>query len=632
MTRADDDDFKMGRLVDDHWLSRRSSRVGPTGRTFHIQVKSTGRGNGGAAKAIAGLDYNAREGKHARRRDELELEGGRDRREMAEIVRAAERANQRKNGKISLSGEIELPARFTAVARKAAAEGIAQWFESRGCPAHWAIHTLNDRKEFQPHLHWTASARPVVQVGGRWVGTAPGRQGEPVKAVIAGPAAMQAFRRDIAGIINSVAGEHRIELEAAWSGGRLADTGIERPAKARLPIAVYKARERIEPHDDGPAQTSHLIDQGHFEQVRGIREAWRLRATEEASARQADAQRRRQERRERITSLRPAEVASLAPAATTRSARPLSDVQRELLRDVAVANGIELPDDLDTNGDAQAEFWRMARQFTRQSTNRRTMKEQKLSAQQAPDPAAREEQIRQLRRAMRIAAAKGISLDAETKKDPEKIEAFIAAHKPRPEGDGGAPERQVSAGGSPPTPAVEKNKQGENSDNPSNAPDPAGTHNDVMEVLFGASLDEAAALAIGSEGLFGAAYKPGNVAVPRIPANALPPAPAVPTQPAPVEGEVIQIKAGTDGEPDRQDARRVADRLVAMPPERLVAAWTATQAGLRRARSQMRDPIDVARMRELEAGARLIMRAAAQRGLVLPARGSPPTSRPGQER
>src|SRR5512135_2589964 len=92
--------WEPGRLAGDPLDGlQQSRRVGPGGRTFHCRVQSMTRKTGGAARAIAGLDYDAREGRHSGRSDELESEGGRDREEMATILQAAEAANTRKNGK-----------------------------------------------------------------------------------------------------------------------------------------------------------------------------------------------------------------------------------------------------------------------------------------------------------------------------------------------------------------------------------------------------------------------------------------------------------------------------------------------------------------------------------------------------
>lgn len=117
------------------------------------------RASGGARRAVAGLDYDARQGAHSGRRDELEAEGGRSREEMAAILEAAEAANPRKNGKVALDLEIELPIQATEEQRRWIVERVAAWFEVQGCPIHWAIHGRNSEKHRQPHFHATVTKR-----------------------------------------------------------------------------------------------------------------------------------------------------------------------------------------------------------------------------------------------------------------------------------------------------------------------------------------------------------------------------------------------------------------------------------------------------------------------------------------
>ncbi len=267
-----DDDLKAGEG------RYRSQREGPFGRTFHCRVGSITRANGGAKRAIAGLDYDARRGSHSARRDELEAEGGRSREEMSAILEAAEAANSRKNGKVALDLEVELPIQATEEQRRRIVERIAQWFENQGCPCHWAIHSRNSSKRIQPHFHATVAARPVRLAGSHWVGTAPGRRGEPgAPAIIDGPAAMAHFRRQVvATAIRDVTG-------LGWHGGRLEETGINRPAKARLPMAVYKAQEarqagqqtKIRELDNpGPTHTNRLIDERRYVEAQRGRDEW----------------------------------------------------------------------------------------------------------------------------------------------------------------------------------------------------------------------------------------------------------------------------------------------------------------------------------------------------------------------
>ncbi len=123
------EEWKRGRVIPTLVYDRAlpNNRTADSGaRTFHAKLKSIGHKNGGAKKAIEGLNYDARVGKHKNRLDELEKEGGRSRAEMAEIIRAAEAANTRKNGTFVLDGEIELPSASTAEQRERIAEGVAR--------------------------------------------------------------------------------------------------------------------------------------------------------------------------------------------------------------------------------------------------------------------------------------------------------------------------------------------------------------------------------------------------------------------------------------------------------------------------------------------------------------------------
>ncbi|HVI52080.1 MAG TPA: MobA/MobL family protein [Candidatus Sulfotelmatobacter sp.] len=310
-----DDDLKagQGRYREAQKVSR---RVGPGGRTFHIEVKTitkrkVGKKQGGAAQAIAGLDYDARHGKHSRRRDELELEGGRDRREMAEILQAAEAANTRSNGKVALDLEVELPLEATPDQRRQIVERVAAWFENKGCPTHWAIHSRNSTKELQPHFHMTVTARPVHQVDGGWVGTAPGRRGDPgPPAVINGGAEMENFRRQVvAAAVNDVTGLN-------WHGGRLEETGIDRPAKRRLPMAAYKGT--LAAREDGPASTNTLIDQGAYELVRRRRADWVSGKQKQRQAKKAAGEAQKAEQLARLGGVPRAEAEAVCRAANRR--------------------------------------------------------------------------------------------------------------------------------------------------------------------------------------------------------------------------------------------------------------------------------------------------------------------------
>lgn len=250
---------------------RESGRVGTSGRTFHARVQSVGKHTGGIAKAIRGLGYDKREGKHTQRANELEVSGGRSTDEMTEILKAVDQAVTRKNGQLALDYEIELPHVMTRQARQQVAEQIATWFEDRGVPCHWAVHSHNDRGELQPHLHMTTTSRAVRRHldGGRDAPDSDGVGGWEVvtrgATVIGGPAMMQHFRREVlAQTINQVAAEHGIDLGTTWHGGRLEETGIDRPAKRRRPMLAIKREAAATADDRGLAAINAAIDRGDY--------------------------------------------------------------------------------------------------------------------------------------------------------------------------------------------------------------------------------------------------------------------------------------------------------------------------------------------------------------------------------
>jgi hypothetical protein len=275
MVLLDELEARLGKY-DDSAMKRvmASSRIGRSGRCYHNRVASITRKNGGARKAAGTLDYDARKGTHEKRADELELEGGLSREDMREALKAIEAANPRKNGKVAGRGEIELPQEMNAAMRAEVAQGIAAYFEQHGYPVHWAVHDLNEHKQFQPHFHWTACARRAWKTKAGW--QAEGTKGKPL---LDGPAEMSAWRRHVADAINAVAMHHGLKTVGMdrwvpWSPGRLEDTGIDRPAKRRRPMVAVKAPERATGDDRGLAETNRLIDEGQHEEVRRRRREW----------------------------------------------------------------------------------------------------------------------------------------------------------------------------------------------------------------------------------------------------------------------------------------------------------------------------------------------------------------------
>lgn len=259
--------------------SKMSGRVGSTGRTMHARVTSITRANGGAPRAAGSLDYDARIGRHRSRADELETEGGTDRKEMSRALQASEEATSRKNGVVARRIIAELPAEMDADARRVVAERVAAWFIERGHPTHWAVHSHNGKGEYQPHLHMTVVARRCWLEGDVWKAALAGRSGVAggggEKPVLAGPAALQHWRRAVmAATINAVAAERGIQLATAWHGGRLAETGINRPPKRRRPEVALRAPDRSWTDDNGLGAINAAIDAGDEATVRATRAAY----------------------------------------------------------------------------------------------------------------------------------------------------------------------------------------------------------------------------------------------------------------------------------------------------------------------------------------------------------------------
>ncbi|WP_377811172.1 hypothetical protein ABNQ38_33905 (plasmid) [Azospirillum sp. A29] len=255
-----------------------SGRVGRGGRTFHARVTSITHANGGARRAAGGLDYDARVERHRSRADELESEGGQGRAEMRAALDACADATTRKNGVVARRVIAELPCEMDAAARRAVAERIAAWFEQAGHPAHWAVHARNGKGEYQPHLHMTVAARHCSRrADGAWEAAPAGRSGVKggggARPVLAGPAALRAWRREVvAAAINAVAEERGIQLAAAWHGGRLAETGIDRPAKRRRPEVALRAPDRARASDHGLGLANRMAE-SEADAVRQAREA-----------------------------------------------------------------------------------------------------------------------------------------------------------------------------------------------------------------------------------------------------------------------------------------------------------------------------------------------------------------------
>lgn len=281
-----------------HGAQPACGRIGDNGeRCFHARFERKGKEQGGAAKAIAGMDYDARVGPWDRRSDELEAESGRSRTEMAALLTAAEQATTRKNGKFLLDGIIELPLHGNQAFRRDIAEQIAAWFEARECPFHWAIHSHNSAGRYQPHMHFTTTMRPVRRGSdGAWFAESAGAKGRPgCKPVLDSIGECKQWREELAGIVNRAATNHRVELDAKWSGKGFREIGKDRLPKKRLPIAEYYRQTR---GALSPVRNYNELAENAPDEARALRKSWAQERAEEAAAeksRKAETARQKQQ-------------------------------------------------------------------------------------------------------------------------------------------------------------------------------------------------------------------------------------------------------------------------------------------------------------------------------------------------
>jgi len=210
-------------------MSVQSNRIGPSGRSFHCKVTPLKGSGSGRIKYIHGLSQT---------RDDVLISD--DRNDVDKLIELADivdknHAKEAVRRASAYSIVIELPrealllsdAELRRLANKLSDETTMHPKPFRMSldtkRATWAIHDDNhDKPHNNPHLHIVTT-----------VGTA-------VHKIIDAPSSMSTFRHAIASKINKAV------PYAEWHGGTLADTGITREAKKRLPMAVYKAREEVE--------------------------------------------------------------------------------------------------------------------------------------------------------------------------------------------------------------------------------------------------------------------------------------------------------------------------------------------------------------------------------------------------
>ncbi|MEO1122438.1 MAG: hypothetical protein AAFW88_14480, partial [Pseudomonadota bacterium] len=307
---------RIARQLSGLWAGGRTGRTGR--RTYTMNIRGRGRrfdDDGkqidGLDRIIAGLDYAAREGKSARRRDELEAEGGWDRQEMADVLTLIDGKTTRRVNSIALSGIVELPMTDGAdpdaskAMRLDIAHGLQDWFNDRDLAVHWAIHSHNDKGEFQPHIHFTATRRPVrvnpmtmeheVEVAG-----AKGRAGTP--PVLETRAELRAFRHDVAAIVNAAADRRGLMLEGGrWDGGNFTDVDHERVPRANRHVAAQKV---VEGKAEIEAQIDRAYDPTQQAAIRAERAAYGAKReaekAEKQRAKKAQADWERMERLEKL--------------------------------------------------------------------------------------------------------------------------------------------------------------------------------------------------------------------------------------------------------------------------------------------------------------------------------------------
>lgn len=279
-------------------LRQRSGRWGQVGgqlvRTFHCAIGSVTKATAqdGRGRSVGGnLDYLDRTGAYADRAEDLVATGGRPTDEMREILGAVDRATSIGRSRIAVPIVFELPAELSEAGWRRAVTAVAGSLEALGYPTHWAIHRGHKGAQDQPHVHLVATPRPVRRGPGGWEVSPEGKPGRPAPALFKGREAVKSFRRQVAETINAELERER--CPGRWHGGRLIDTGIERPAKKRLPQAEYHRRTRGEASP--VRQINAAIDAGDWLRIAASRRAW----VADRKAESLERWRQRQERKER---------------------------------------------------------------------------------------------------------------------------------------------------------------------------------------------------------------------------------------------------------------------------------------------------------------------------------------------
>ena len=206
---------------------------GQAARTFHCNFSSVKLGGG--TTALAALDYALRERENERDAGDVEAVAG-DKQRVLEAAAKIEDAARVRTGptaeRILVKETFELPADSTPGQRAACALALVADWRRRGHEAVAAVHVHGEELP-QPHLHVLATARPLNPDGTV--------KRESSLRPFASKASVRNERANVAALVN----EH-CAPEVRFHPGKLADTGIERAAKKRIPQGAFReARAEI---------------------------------------------------------------------------------------------------------------------------------------------------------------------------------------------------------------------------------------------------------------------------------------------------------------------------------------------------------------------------------------------------
>ena len=190
---------------------------------------------GGGPTALAALDYALRQGENEGGVLDVESVAGGKQRVLEAAAKIEESARVRTGPtaeRILVKETFELPADSTLGQRAACARAFVDDWAGRGHEAVAAVHVHGEELP-QPHLHVLATARPLNPDGTV--------NRESSLRPFASKASVRNERANVAALVN----EH-CAPEVRFHPGKLADTGIERAAKKRIPQGAFReARAEI---------------------------------------------------------------------------------------------------------------------------------------------------------------------------------------------------------------------------------------------------------------------------------------------------------------------------------------------------------------------------------------------------